>query len=293
MTPYYRFDDIPDRHRLDLLLPQQKIYGKKSGFESEEQSAAEDIERVRLLEVTNRKEALALACRLGGERTPQTMASSRFMREARLRFGASILDGLEPWPKEHIRLVTQLPRSGEVRAKHLIDQNPRDHLERLRQQINRTDPGDGSGLLISVLEAELEPNSGVLRFHTHGVATGSYINRLRELHDLGAYKARAQVAKPLQLNRINDDDSRARVFSYLLKSFWKKRWIGSVGDDSAVKRERELHRLDEPYHTDMLLWLDRHSMSNISLYMGCRMRNSKIVLTDPQLSAPYMTRTLT
>lgn len=293
MTNYYRFDDIPDHHRLDLLLPQQQIYGKKTGFETEEQAAAEDAERVRLLGGTEREEAVALARRLGEEKAPQTMASSRFMRDARLNFGASVLGALEPWPLEQIRLVTQLPRSGEVRAKDLMDQDPRVHLERFRQQINRTDPGNGSGFLISVLEAELEPNSGLLRFHTHGAAIGSYIDRLHELQDRCAYSAREHVKRPLQLNSLKDDESRAPAVSYLLKSYWKQRRIGPVGQTGIIKRERKGHRVGEPYHTDMLLWLDRHRVADLTLFMGCRMRNSMIVLTDPELSAPYTTRTLT
>ncbi len=293
MTRYRRYKEMKDCYRLDRILPPTQKNGKKSGFETEHAMCLEDAKRIRLLTENGRAEATGLIRDLERPVAPISMASSRNMREERLEFSAKILEALENWPASSIRFFTALPPSGEVPAETLLTEGPAHHVERFRQQLNRAGKGDETGFLAAILEAELEPNSGVLRFHFHGVATGSYVERLKRVQALAAYAAREFVKKPFQLNRLDTDaeEDRAKAVSYLLKNHWKQRRIGSVGIDGVIRRERKSHRLDEPYHTDMLLWLDRHSVSDISLFMGCRMRGSKLELTNPELNKPYMTRT--
>jgi|GEM_PF-6428595 len=295
MSRYRRYKGLKDCYRLDRILPPTQKNGKKLGFETEYATCLEDTERVRLLTETGRPETSDLIRRLGKTDAPNSMVSCRYMREERLEFGAAMLEALERWPAESIRFFVALPRSGEVPARKLLKEEPSHHTERFRQQVNRVRKGDETGFLAAILEAELEPESGIFRFHLHGVATGGYLDRLKRLQALPAYMAREHVKKPLQLNKLQgaDDEQRAKAVSYLLKNHWKQRRIGSVGEAGVVKRERKGQRLNEPNHTDMLLWLDRHSVSNISLYMGCRMRSSKLELTNRDINEPYMTRRLT
>jgi hypothetical protein len=212
---------------------------------------------------------------------PETMASARWMREERLDFGAAVLEVLEPWPTKKIKFFAGIPITGEVPADKLNDVDPKALKERLRQQINRLGLAFRSGFLIAGFEAEFEPVSKRYRFHFHGVATGSYVKALQLLQKLPAYKKRDQVKRPFQINKLTSDADRPQAVSYLLKSHWKQRRIGPVGGDGVVKRDRRYRRLEEPYHSDALLWLDRHSVADITLFMGCRMRNSKLELTDP------------
>jgi len=295
MSRYRRYKGLKDCYRLDRLLPPSQQNGKKRGFETEHATCLEDAKRIRLLTKTGRTETNDLIHRLGLPNAPASMASCRYMREERLEFGAAILEALERWPAESIRFSTVLPPSGEIPAWKLLKEEPAHHIERFRQQVNRAGKGDGTGFLAAILETELEPHSGIIRFHLHGVATGSYVDRLKRVRALPTYKARDHVKKPFQLDPLkgDDDKNRAKAVSYLLKNHWKKRRIGPVGADGIIKRERKSRRLDEPYHTDTLLWLDCHSVSDISLFMGCRMRGSKLELTDPKINEPYMTRRLT
>lgn len=292
MSRYRRYEGVKDYYRLDRILPPTQQNGKKRGFETEYAMCLEDAERARLLTEEGRAAANDLIRRLEQPIAPVSMASGRNMREERLEFSAKVLEALENWPADSIRFFTALPPSGEVSARKLLKQEPAHHIERFRQQVNRAGKGNETGFLAAILEAELEPNSGVLRFHLHGVATGSYIERLERVRALPAYAARDYVKKPLQLNRLkaDDDEHRAKAVSYLLKNHWKQRRIGPVGKDCVVKRERIPHRLEGGCHTDMLLWLDRHSVADISLFMGCRMRSSKLELTNLELNEPYMTR---
>lgn len=282
-----RYKGLKDCYRLDRLLPVSQKNGKTLGFETEHFAATEDIKRGKRLRRARGKDpaALRLIRGLEGAGTPETMASARYMREERLDFAASVLEVLEPWPADQIRFFTALPVSGEIAADLLESVDARAFKERLRQQINRLSLVCYSGFLIAVLEAEFEPNGQVYRFHFHGIATGSYIAILNGLKALPSYKRRDKVKRPFRIDHVGDGDERAKVVSYLLKNHWKQRRIGPVGESGTVKRQRKSQRLNEPHHSNMLLWVDRHSVSDLSLFMGCRMRNSKIELTTDPSSA--------
>lgn len=281
------YNGLKEIYRLDRLLPPSQKNGKKRGFETEHAAVTEDSKRARSLIRTLETDdtAVKLARELKGVTVPETMASARFMREERLDFSAAVLEALEPWPAKKIRFFTGIPISGEVHASELDTIDPSALKERLRQQVNRLGLTFRSGFLIAVFEAEHEPVSQRLRFHFHGVATGSYVKALELLQKLPTYKKRDQVARPFQINRLTSDADRPQSVSYLMKSHWKQRRIGPVGEDGLVKRDRKYRRLEEPLHALSLLWLDRHSVSDITLFMGCRMRNSKLELTDPRVTA--------
>ena len=284
MTRPRRYKGLKDIYRLDRLLPPSQKNGKKRGFETEHAALNEDSTRARSLVRALGADtvAAALSRELAGETMPETMASARWMRDERLDFGAAVIEGLEPWPAKKIRFFAGIPLSGEVPAAKLDVIDPKALKERLRQQINRLGLTFRSGFLIAVFEAEFEPVSMVYRFHFHGVATGSYVKALRLLQQLPAYKKRDQVKRPFQINKLRSDADRPQAVSYLLKSHWKQRRIGPVGEDVVVKRDRKYQRLEEPHHAHALLWLDRYSVSDITLFMGCRMRNSKLELADPR-----------
>ncbi|WP_226637928.1 hypothetical protein [Brevundimonas poindexterae] len=281
-----RYRGLKEIYRLDRLLPPSQKNGKKRGFETEHAAVTEDSKRARSLIRTLETDdtAVKLARELAGATLPETMASARYMREERLDFSAAVLEAIEPWPAKKIRFFTGIPISGEVHASKLNTVDPRALKERLRQQVNRLGLTFRSGFLIAAFEPEYEPVSGRLRFHFHGVATGSYVKALELLQKLPTYRQRDQVKRPFQINRLTSDADRPQSVSYLLKSHWKQRRIGPVGEDGLVKRDRKYRRLEEPLHALSLLWLDRHSVADITLFMGCRMRNSKLELTDPRVT---------
>lgn len=276
-----RYKGLKDIFRLDRLMPPSQKNGKKRGFETELAAANEDAKRSKALRRNLNEEpaALLLAKELQGQTLSETMASAQWMREKRLDFGAAVLEALEPWPRKKILFFTGIPRSGEVPASKLDDVDGRAMKERFRQQINRLELVYRSGFLIAVLEAEFEPYSETYRFHFHGVATGSYVKALKQLQALPAFRKRDHVHRPFRVQQLTSDDERPETVSYLLKNHWKQRRIGPVAEEGVVKRERKYHRLDEPHHSRALLWLDRHSVSDITLFMGCRMRNCVLEIT--------------
>lgn len=277
-----RYLGLKESRRLDRLMPPSQKNGKRKGFETVLAVTLEDARRAKALRrlLGDEHAAKLLAKELEQRDPPKTMASARWMREERLDFGAAVLEALEPWPRSKIRFFAAIPRSGEVPVRLLDEVDGRAMKERFRQQINRLNLEYRSGFLIAFLEAEFEPYSETLRFHWHGVATGSYVKALKHLQELPSFKQREQVKRPFQINKLTSDGDRAQAISYLLKNHWKQRRIGPVGKDGVIKRQRKSQRLDEPYHSDALLWLDRHSVSDITLFMGCRMRNSVLEVTQ-------------
>lgn len=272
---------IAKEYSLEHLFPHSQKNGKSLGFETEEAALAEDLLRAKSLRRSGSDAALRLAAELESAEVPQTAASSRFQRNYRLHMAAAILAALDEFDADDILAFTALPVSGEVAVGHLLDQDPRAHLERFRQQLNRIGGGNGNGLLWAVLEAEYEPSDGLLYFHLHGIAAGDFIARLQKLRKLGSYRPRKRVQQPLRLEKLKSTKARAKWASYTLKGYWKERRKGPVGDHQSIKRERRVRRLSEPHHTTMLLWLDRHSASDLTLFMGARLVGSKLRLTKP------------
>lgn len=286
MSRLRRYKGLKDIYRQDRQMPHSQKNGRTWGFETELAAAKEDAKRSKALRrnLGDEPAALLLAKELEGQILSETMASARWMREERLDFGAAVLEALEPWPRKKILFFTGIPRSGEVPASKLDDVDGRAMKERFRQQINRLELVYRSGFLIAVLEAEFEPYSETYRFHFHGVATGSYVKALKQLQALPAFKKRNHVHQPFRIQELTSDAERPEAVSYLLKNHWKQRRIGPVGEEGLFKRERKYHRLDEPHHSRALLWLDRHSVSDITLFMGCRMRNSVLEITQSNVT---------
>jgi len=273
-------------YNVEDLSPRRIVNGRKRGFETKEDAAAEDVLRAKMLTKfasgrTDRlgRDAADLANRLAGDRPPRTLASARFMREMRIRFTGTLLKLAAPWPDKDLRFFTGLSSRWEIRAKDLRNLDPSKLKEQLRSQLNRAGAKDADGFLIAIFEAEFEPVRGVYLFHVHGLAAAGMIGVLGELHGLEAYRSRPDVRKPLQMNKLKKDKSRAEAFSYLLKSYWQQRRLVPVADVRKPKRERQPHRLDEPHHTKSLLFIDRVELSSFVLLMKCECKHRTLVLT--------------
>jgi hypothetical protein len=274
-------------YNVEDLSPRRIVNGRKRGFETKEDAAAEDVLRAKMLTKfaagrTDRlgRDAADVAERLAGERPSRTLASARFMREMRIRFTGSLLKLAAPWPDKDLRLFTALSSRWEIRAKDLKSLDPSKLREQLRSQLNRAGPKDANGFLIAVFEAEFEPVSRIYRFHAHGLVAGEMIDVLEKLHALDAYTSRSVVWKPLQVNKLKQDKSRAEAFSYLLKSYWRQRRLVPVADGRKPKRQRNPHRLDEPHHTKSLLFIDKFDLSSFVLLMKCECKHHAMALTN-------------
>jgi hypothetical protein len=137
---------------------------------------------------------------------------------------------------------------------------------------------DRDGFLILFLDAEFDAESEVYSFHVHGLAAGALLEAVRKLkprkhrrrgkRPSNKYRSDEKVHKRVMVGK-KPLDNLPDPLTYLCKPFWSKKWKGIVGS-GAVKRENQKSRIPEPFHTQLLVWLDRYSISDISLMMRMR-----------------------
>jgi hypothetical protein len=66
--------------------------------------------------------------------------------------------------------------------------------------------------------------------------------------------------------------------AYLVQSFWPSRPV-YISDDGKRRRVREKRRIPEPYHSQVLLWLDQWRLVDLTLMIGLRVTKSGLIRT--------------
>ena len=175
-----------------------------------------------------------------------------------------------------LKVITLLPKAWEISPTDLQRAEPSKMLGQLRSSLVRAGASESNGFLIGFMHGEYESGRSVIPLHLHGLAGGGLIDVVGRLRQLGGFKKRDRVTRPVMRSMLNDPP---RQISYLLKSYWPARRIGPVGDDRDIKRERVTRRIPEPFHTEYLLWLDRYEVGDLALLMGCKWTTDGLVLT--------------
>ena len=201
------------------------------------------------------------------------MASSVQMRKLRERVLGGVLELLEPFNDAELVTFTLINKGWRVTAKELEALDPATIVRQLRTHLNRAEVSAVAGPLIAFLHGEYEPASGLYQLHVHGITTKAKSDRLRGLvwargrEKRGwGYEHTATGAAPLRREPVRD---RVRQVSYLLKAFWPQRTVRIAG--GKPRRDRKPHRIGDPYHMLVLLWLYRHRWTDLALLQGCRL----------------------
>jgi hypothetical protein len=269
--------------RLDLLVPD---------FETEEFCRNEDALRAKLLRQASKlhggqwgKRARKLADRIDpalNPKRPKTLASSRYWRRLRKRIVGDLLKLVEQDQTGIIRRADIIPKAWACDLDGL-SKYPKLQLQSLRSRIVRAGGGKGPGFLVMTWHADMGAESKVFQRHAHLLATGSYVAALESL--VGA--------KGLQADSITDWGTcihtpvivrkqqlfnPARAIGYLPKGYWLSTWAGGVSGTGTDRRARTGTRLPEPYHTEMLLWLDDHKIGDLVLTMGLKITTKGLIL---------------
>lgn len=261
-------------------------------FETRTNARNEDFHRARsLTKVAARYSSsdltatLDLARRLASGQScdRRTLASSRYMRRFRLRLiGALwplVADG--PWTPGEVSSFTAIPRGWSFTPGTLETADPRKLLARLRSQLNRAGAKDADGFLIAHLHGEFEPQSRIYQLHVHGIAAGGMIAAIDRLRTTPSYTSDGLVRGRMHISRKPLKDIPYPL-GYPFKSYWPCRRIGRVGREGLIKRQRGHHRIPEPYHSQVLLWLDRWSVSDLTLLMNLRVGRDGFVASPPK-----------
>lgn len=283
--PPKEFDPARNTRRIDGTV----------NFETRKAARNEDKERVRLIgkAIQNHpqdldvKKAKELRSRLARyDEVPTTLASSRYLREERRRVGGAIWKQAETADFGHVGTCTILPANWVVDPQdlHLVD--PKRLINNLTNALYRCGAGDADGYFIAGIHGEFEPNSGVIPVHIHAVVAGGMIDVVDQLRTKPSYRSRRiysnsaneTVYQRVRISRqplINLPDPT----NYLLQSFWPQRFQGLNKFGNFI-RQREKVRIPEPYHTQVLLWLDRWRLQDITMMIGMRVTNDGLKVTD-------------
>lgn len=217
------------------------------------------------------KKAKRLRKRLLNDEIPDTLASSRYMRDVRLRVCGQLWRMIEAEEISSARFFTIIPRGWEIDAGDLPKFCPRQALHRFRRILNLYEANAADGFFYAVIHGAFDPVDQKYRLHLHGIASGKMVKVVRRLRKTRKLKSAAgdyaaeKVRQRVRVER-REIDNLPRVTSYTFKSFWPLRITSAEAADGPLPKSRK--RIEEPQHTEYLLWLDRYQPEDIVLTIG-------------------------
>lgn len=171
---------------------------------------------------------------------------------------------------------TLLPRGLEVTPADLFTVQPSAITNQIRSQVNRAGADEASGWLVAGIHSEFDPTAELFTLHVHGIAARGMIDVVDELRSTRPYCRRPpseasddRVAQRIRMTRKPLTDL-PRPLTYLWQSFWPSKARGDDSDDDVGfgQLHRDKRRIPEPYHTQMLLWLDRQRIEDMTLLIN-------------------------
>lgn len=184
-----------------------------------------------------------------------------------------------------------IPRDLEVQPQNLEKWTAAALINRLRSQIKRAEAtlakigGGGSlkrGWLIGGLHCEFDPTAALYQFHYHLIASDHMIAVLDQMRKQRIYRRQPgdRVRDRIRMSRQPLDNLPAPL-SYPWQLFWPARARGDGSDDEIgfSQLHRLKRRIDDPYHTQTLLWLDQQRVEDMTLLMGVRVGAGGFVKT--------------
>ena len=268
-----------------------------SGFETLGDCHAEDLERAKGLrkaakkhsDKVNVEEMLALAAKLEeagrGGKVPKSLASSTYMRRLRIKIVGALWLLIRLLKGMKASAFTIIPRTWEFTPEGLDEVAPSRLLASLRVALYGQGAAKAKGWIIAFIHGEFDPIGGVYRLHVHGYAFGEMVAVIDRLRTLPNYKTkyrlkdgslnpvyrRIQVKRKLSTNLL-------RQITYCVQSFWPAKAI-FISDDGSRTRARTKQRISEPYHSRVLLWLDKWSIADLTLMIGLRVTKDGLIQT--------------
>ena len=268
----------------------------RKGFETRRQALAEDKVRVRLIEThlvelkkvqqsgripsagpysLDRVAARALRRKLQrGIRTgvsEETLGSNLYMRSVRDETIGALSAALEEFADEDLRIVTVINRNWAYHEDRLDQISANKICCQFRNHLSRGGVTAVAGPLVAFLHGEFDSNGRVFQIHFHLVTTTVKAAALKKgLRKQWGYVKTVPGSNPITAQELTD---RPCQLSYLLKAFWPDRPIFWI--DGVPRRVREVRRIKDIAHTQVLLWLDRCRIQDLMLVTGCVYRHGR------------------
>lgn len=285
-------------YRLDLLVrpdTHPRTGNRRSGFETVARCEAEDRGRASALRAIaesvaaiqngrrptplnsplpklniDPEAALNLAERLevgvaSGDAQP-TFASALFMRGHRLQIGAELLELTANSSNGEVMTFTVIHPTWTCLASRLMDVDARQIKNQFRTHLSRAGVTEGSGFFFARLHGEFEPNSKEYQLHFHGVIGGEKLRAFNKIRNTQGYVRTGKIHWPIVVKPL---EHRARQLSYIVQNFWPAKPRIAL-PNGVYRRARTKGRIDEPYHSLYLPWLDRWEAGHLQLLNGIR-----------------------
>lgn len=284
----------PLRYRVD-----KGSAARRSAFETLRQSRAEDLVRARKLckaaskypKQVNAGAALALACKLeraaAGCGAADSIASSTHMRGQRVNVAGALWQLIRRAGAKNVRSFTIIPRTWEISADELGNEDPRKRMRTLLAALYKAGAKDADGWIIAFIHGEWDPVGTVYRLHVHGFAYGGMIDAIDRLRRMPNYRSRRRL-KDGTLSPVYRRVRMSRemlkgvpyLVTYRLQSYWPAKAL-IIADDGSRVRARRKGRIAEPYHSQVLLWMDRWRVDDLTLMVGLRVTKGGLRQTKP------------
>ena len=203
---------------------------------------------------------------------PPTLASSLRMRTIRLELGRALLDAFADYLDADLRTVTVIYRGWSYTPAELDAVTAAQVKAQFRRHLERAGVLKMPGPLFSVLHGEFEPRSGRYILHYHLTTTTAKAAALKSgltSTKIRGYAKTATGSAPVRRSRVGN---RVGQLTYLAKSYWPSRPVIQI--EGMSTRLRDHHRIPEPYGTQVLLWLDRQTFSDLVVTHDCWSRRS-------------------
>lgn len=154
----------------------------------------------------------------------------------------------------------------------------------LRASLYAQGAAAAKGWLICFIHGEYDPVGKVFRLHVHGSVYGEMVQVVDKLRKLPNYQTQrylrdgslSPVYRRVQIGR-KPSDNLLRQITYRLQSYWPSRAI--IISDGKRIRARQKQRIDEPYHSQVLLWMDQWDISDLTLMVGLRVTKDGLIQT--------------
>lgn len=163
---------------------------------------------------------------------------------------------------------TIFPQNWVFTAEQLASKNPRRLLKAFLSVLNRLGLRRAGGYLFVAIHGEFDEATGLFHLHLHGVADQqmlAIIDRLRKLPNFRCRRSKGDTKLRVRIGR-KPLTNLPYPLTYILQSYWPRRWRGTI--EGVTRRGTVRHRIPEPFHTVLLLWLDRWSLTDITLLVG-------------------------
>jgi hypothetical protein len=241
-------------------------------------------------ELIDREQAMSLADQLKHSaeagRCSISIVDNLYMRMLRVRVVGWLLLLLSTMGVLSATVFTVLPKSWEFTPEEFNDADPLRLLAAFRSALYAKEAALIDGWLIAFIHGEFDPVARVYRLHLHGLCSWTLAAVIDALRNDPNYRTERllpngewnPVYRRVWVTR-KPLTNLARALSYLVQSFWPSRPI-YVSADGKRRRVRDKRRIPEPYHSQVLLWLDRYRLRDLTLMIGLRVTRSGLKRTQ-------------